>query len=90
MGKLPNHTPTPNHTQTWGLTQTSPTINGIFEELPVEIIVALIDTLPSDVAELILIISGSFSKAWTNDGVPKSGLTHMMEQVYETSLAELT
>ncbi|KAF6236392.1 hypothetical protein HO173_005484 [Letharia columbiana] len=72
------------------LTQTSPTVNGIFEELPVEIIEALIDRLPSEVAELIPAISGSFSKAWTDDGVPESGLTHMMEQVYKTSLAELT
>lgn len=69
--------------------QASPIANGIFEEIPVEIMEGLINRLPRDVAEVIQAFSVSLSKPRIDDGAPESGRTHMPKQVYEPSLAEL-
>lgn len=71
-------------------TQASPSVNGIFEELPVEITETLIDKLPADVAGLIRAYSVWLSKSWTYARVPVSSQTQMLEQVYKPFLAEPT
>lgn len=66
----------------------SPIANGIFEEIPVEIMEDLINRLPRDVAEVIQAFSVSLSNPRIDNGAPESGRTHMPKQVYQHSLAE--
>ena len=68
-------------------TQASPATNGIFEELPLEIMEALINRLPPDVAEIIQAFSESLPKSRTKNNGSESAQTQMPEHVYKPSLA---
>ena len=80
----------PDFTSLHHFIQASPVAVSIFEELPIKITEALINRLPSHVAEIIQAFSLPLLKSWTDTEKPKPRRRQKLEQLYKPSLAKST